>query len=225
MELVKAIFTAMKKEADIIIKKYDLKEIKTLSNIIIYEWKREEEEKIVLVVSGIGKVQMAIGASYIFENYDVFKLINIWIAGNIGWDDLKVGDVVLPNTFIQHDTYLPSESQEFSYFKDPIFLEYAIGENLDLKKFWLIMNGICITGDQFIDNEEKAKKLKEDFWECIVDMEAFSLLSVAREFNALDKCIVIKAISDGADENARKNYLDNLEIAVNNSVIILDSVL
>jgi len=37
MELVKAIFTAMKKEADIIIKKYDLKEIKTLSNIIIYE--------------------------------------------------------------------------------------------------------------------------------------------------------------------------------------------
>jgi len=56
-------------------------------------------------------------------------------------------------------------------------------------------------------------------------MEAFSLLSVAREFNALDKCIVIKAISDGADENARKNYLDNLEIAVNNSVIILDSVL
>ncbi|NUJ97889.1 5'-methylthioadenosine/S-adenosylhomocysteine nucleosidase [Candidatus Gracilibacteria bacterium] len=225
MELIKAIFTAMKEEADIIIKKYDLKEVKKLSNIIIYEGYREEDEKIVLVVSGIGKVQMAIGVSYIFENYDVFKVINIGIAGNIGWDDLKVGDVVLPNTFIQHDAYLPSKSEEFDYLKAPIFLDYAIGENLDLKKFGLIMNGICITGDQFIDDEEKMRTLKENFGECIVDMEAFSLLSVAREFDALEKCVVIKGISDGADADAKDAHMNNLEFAMNNSIIILDSIL
>jgi nucleoside phosphorylase len=30
----------------------------------------------------------------------------------------------------------------------------------------------------------------------LVEMEAFAILSVAREYNALDKCVVIKAVSD-----------------------------
>jgi nucleoside phosphorylase len=94
-----------------------------------------------------------------------------------------------------------------------------------LKKFWLVMNGICITWDQFIDDEEKMRELKENFWECIVDMESFSLLSVAREFNALEKCVVIKWISDGADVNAKDAHMNNLEFAMNNSVILLDSIL
>jgi hypothetical protein len=37
MELTKAIITAMKEEADLIIKKFDLKEVKKLKNITIYE--------------------------------------------------------------------------------------------------------------------------------------------------------------------------------------------
>jgi hypothetical protein len=37
MELTKVIITAMKEEADLIIKKFDLKEEKKLKNISIYE--------------------------------------------------------------------------------------------------------------------------------------------------------------------------------------------
>jgi nucleoside phosphorylase len=33
-------------------------------------------------------------------------------------------------------------------------------------------------------------------------MEAFSILSVAREYGKLDKCVVIKAVSDGANSDA-----------------------
>lgn len=226
MELVKVVFTAMKEEAELIIKKYNLVQVHQLSNILFYEWKRgDDEEKIVLVVCWVGKVQAAIWASYVFENYDVHKFVNIWIAGNIGWADLKVGDVVVPNTIIQHDAYIPSNSSEFDYLKAPIFLDYAVGENVDFQKFWLILNGICITWDQFIDDAEKMNALKEEYGECIVDMEAFSVLSVAREFNALDKCVVIKWISDWADENAKNAHMDNLEFAMQNSIAILDTLL
>lgn len=226
MQLTKVIFTAMKEEAELIIKKYNMQEVKKLANISLFEWQRgDAEEKLVLALCGIGKVQTAIASSHVFENYDIFKCVNIGIAGNIGWNDLKVGDVVLPNTFIQHDAYLPSESKEFDYLKAPIFLDYAVWENLDLYKFWLAMNGICITGDQFIDDPEKLHSLKENFGECVVDMEAFSFLSVAREFGLLDKCVVIKGISDSADEDAKDAHMNNLELAMNNSIVILDSVL
>ncbi len=228
MRLTKVIVTAMKEEADIIINRFNLKETKKLKNLVIFEWEREnewEKENIVLALTGIGKIGAAIGTSYIFENYQVDKLLNIGIAGSLGNIDVRVGDVFLPNTFIQHDMYLPFEGDHLDYAKAPIFLEYAIGENLDLNKFGLVMNGVCLTGDQFIDNEEKVNELREDHGADLCEMEAFSILSVAREYDALDKCVVIKAVSDGANSEAKDAHMDNLEFAMNNSVDVLELIL
>lgn len=228
MRLTKVIVTAMKEEADIIINRFNLKETKKLKNLVIFEWEREnewEKENIVLALTGIGKIGAAIGTSYIFENYQVDKLLNIGIAGSLGNVDVRVGDVFLPNTFIQHDMYLPFEWAHLDYAKAPIFLEYAIGENLDLNKFGLVMNGVCLTGDQFIDNEEKVNELREDHGADLCEMEAFSILSVAREYDALDKCVVIKAVSDGANSEAKDTHMDNLEFAMNNSVDVLELIL
>lgn len=229
MEIVKAVITAMKEEWDLIVQRFGLKEVKKLENITIYEGIREvdgENERIVLVNSGIGKIQSAIATSYILENYDVEKLINVWIAWNIGGnDDVKVWDVFIPNTFIQHDIYLPFEWEHLDYAKKTIFLEYAIGQNYDLSKFGLILSGICVTWDQFIDDTEKVTDLREKFWADVCEMEAFSILSVAREYGKLDKCVVIKAISDGADTDAIEGHMSNLEFAMNNSIDVLELVL
>lgn len=228
MYLTKAIVTAMKEEADLIIKKFDLKEVKTLKNIKIFENFREGEdwkEKIVLVLAWIGKIQAAMATAYLLENYSVDKLINIWIAGNLTWNDLKIGDVILPNTFVQQDMYLPFEWSHLDYAKNPIFLEYAVWENYDLQKFGLILNWVCATWDEFVDKEERIEKIRLDFWADICEMEAFAILSVAREYDVLDKCIVIKAISDGADNEAKDAHMDNLEFAMQNSIAILEFVL
>ncbi len=230
LPIFKAILTAMSAEADMIIEKYSLKlkEVKKFQNITIYEWERkndEEIERLVLVVSGIGKIQSAIGATYLFENYDILKFVNIWIAGCVRNSDAQIWDVFLPNTFICHDTYLPFDGAHLDYFKKPIFLEYAIGDNMDLQKFWLILNGICVTGDQFIDDTWKVEELREKYNADVVEMEAFSVLSVAREYNALDRCIVIKSISDLADGSATTDQENNLDLAMKNSIIVLDFVL
>lgn len=228
MNLTKAIITAMKEEAELIIKKFNLKETKSLKNIKIFEWTRswdDWEENLILVLWWIWKIQAAIATTYLLENYSVDKIINIWIAGNLTGNDLKVWDVLLPNTFIQQDMYLPFEWSHLDYAKKPIFLEYAIWENYDLQKFWLILNWVCVTGDEFVDKEERISKLRVDFWADICEMEAFSILSVAREYNMLDKCIVIKAISDWADNEAKEAHMNNLEFAMNNSISILEFIL
>lgn len=228
MNLTKAIITAMKEEAELIIKKFNLKETKSLKNIKIFEWTRswdDWEENLVLVLWWIWKIQAAIATTYLLENYSVDKIINIWIAGNLTGNDLKVWDVLLPNTFIQQDMYLPFEWSHLDYAKKPIFLEYAIWENYDLQKFWLILNWVCVTGDEFVDKEERISKLRVDFWADICEMEAFSILSVAREYNMLGKCVVIKAISDWADNEAKEAHMNNLEFAMNNSISILEFIL
>lgn len=229
MELTKAIITAMKEEADLIIKKFDLKEEKSLKNITIYEWKREnndwEPEKIILALSGIWKIQSTIATTYLFENYVVDKLINIWIAWSLDDLDTKVWDVYLPNTFIQHDMYLPFDWEHLDYAKKPIFLNYAVWENIDLTKFGLILNWVCVTWDEFIDNDEKLEELKNEFAWDICEMEAFWVLSVAREYDALDKSVVIKAVSDWADNEAKSQHMNNLDFAMENSIWVLEMVL
>ncbi len=228
MKITKAIVTAMKEEADIIIEKFKLKETLKKGNMTIFEGEYKSEDgtdKIVLVLAWIWKICAAMATTYLFENYDIHKLINIGIAGNLGNVDIKVWDVFIPNTFIQHDMYLPFDGDHLDYAKKPIFLEYAIWQNLDLTKFGLVMSGVCLTWDQFIDKEELVAELRDEYGADICEMEAFAILSVAREYDALDKCVVIKAVSDGADNQAKESHMDNLDFAMNNSIIVLELIL
>ena len=228
MELTKVIITAMKEEADLIIKRFNLKKNEQKNGIMLYEWIRETDEwdeKIILALSGIWKVQASITMTYLLENFDPDKIVNIWIAWSLNTSDAKVWDVFLPNTFIQHDMYLPFDGDHLDYAKKPIFLNYAVWDSFDLNKFWLVLSWICLTGDQFIDDEKKVLELREEFWGDVCEMEAFAILSVARYYNLLDKCVVIKAVSDWANNEAIDAHMSNLEFAMNNSVDVLELVL
>lgn len=234
MQLKKAIITAMKEEAELIIKKYNLVKVewdKIPSTMEIYEWERQNfdedcTDKIILILAWIWKIAATMATIYLLENYDVNKVVNIWIAGNLdsSWDT-KIWDVFIPNTFIQHDMYLPFTWDHLDYIKKPIFLDYAIWENYDLTKFGLIMNGVCLTWDQFIDNPETQVKLREEYSWDVVEMEAFAILSVARSYGVLNKCICIKAVSDWADNDSKESHMDNLEFAMQNSISVLEFVL
>ena len=233
MQLTKAIITAMEEEADLIIKKYNLTEVKSdkiPKTVKIFEWERkdyneETTDKIVLVLAWIGKIAATLATTYLLENYDVNKIINIWIAWNISDEDVKIWDVFIPNTFIKHDLYLPFEWEHLDYIKKPIFLENSVWENFDLTKFGLILNWVCLTWSQFIDDEVIKKELKEKHAWDIVEMEAFAVLSVARAYDMLDKCIVIKAVSDWADSESQDAHMNNLEFAMENSISVLELVI
>lgn len=214
-----AILTAMKEEAEAIIVRFSLVEEKRMKNITVFGG-QYNNEKIILILTGIGKVQSALGTTFLFENYTFDRLVNIGIAGNIAGNIFKIGDVIFPTTFVQQDMYLPFEGRHLDYIKKPIEIK-----NFRPEKNIGIYGGVCATGDEFVDKIERIQFLRDNFQADICEMEAFAILSVAREYDFLNNCIVIKAISDGADNEAKDAHMDNLEFAMKNSIYALENIL
>ncbi|MDP2090218.1 MAG: 5'-methylthioadenosine/S-adenosylhomocysteine nucleosidase [Candidatus Gracilibacteria bacterium] len=219
-----AIVTAMREEAEHIIKLYGLINTNKLENIIIYE-----NENIVLALAGIGKIQASIATTYLFINYDISRLINIGIAGSLLGDDANIGDVFIVNKISQHDMYLPFEGTHLDYAKKAIIvdsiIDSIIDNNFDLFDFSVYYDSYCLTGDQFIDDSNKVKELREKYSANVIEMEAFAIASVAREFNQLNKCVFIKAISDGANNEAKDAHMGNLDFAMQNSIKVLNKII
>jgi nucleoside phosphorylase len=219
----------MPEEAELIIEKYNLQETKHIWAMKIYEGKRKntesEEENIILVLCGVWKIHTAFATTYLFENYLFEKILNIWVVWNLRPDMIEIWDVLIPNTFMQHDVYIPDFIDSMSYLRDPIFTEYAVWEDYDLEKFNLHLNGICVTWDQFIDNNDLKNELVDVHSADIVDMEAYSFLTIVKNYDALDKTVVIKSVSDWANNDAAQDHVANLKLAMDNAVIILDFVL
>lgn len=215
-----AIITAMNEEAEHIILLYWLTEIKKLQNITFYE-----NENIILALAGIWKIQASIATTYILWNYDISKIINIWIAGSLLWDKSNIWDVFFVTKISQHDMYLPFDWEHLDYAKKEIFIENSIEIDVDEFLFWVKLNAYCLTWDQFIDNKKTVEELYWKYSADVIEMEAFAIASVAREYWVLEKCIFIKAISDWADNDAKDAHMGNLDFAMENSLQVLKKIL
>jgi nucleoside phosphorylase len=213
------IVTAMEWEAQIIIDFLWLKLVKSFNNIKIYE-----NDWYILAYTWMWKVQASIWSSILCLEYWVDCLINIWVAGNLNGNNVKIWDVFLIKEIIQHDMYLPLP-WDLDYAKWVIKIPFQSGINPDEFNFWFHENGICVTWDQFIDDAEKCNQLRNDTWADIAEMEAYAVASTAREFGILDNTVIIKSVSDWADNDANDWLFDNLEFAMWNSIEILKKIL
>lgn len=214
-----AIITAMSEEAEHIINLYWLKNTKKLKNLTIYE-----NDSIVLALAWIWKVQASIWTTYLFMNYDISKLINIGIAWSLLGKNASIWDVFLVNKISQHDMYLPFDWSHLDYAKREIVINNNISLDWDFD-FKLVNNAYCLTGDQFIDDNNKVSELRDKYHADVIEMEAFAVASVAREFDMLDNCIFIKAISDWADSDAKDAHMWNLDFAMQNSLKVLQKII
>jgi len=214
-----AIITAMNEEAEHIIKLYWLKFIKKLKNVSFFE-----NDSIVLALAWIWKVQASIWTTYLFMNYNISKFINIWIAWSLLGKNASIWDVFLVNKISQHDMYLPFDWSHLDYAKKEIIINnnLIIDSNFDFK---VINNAYCLTWDQFIDDNNKVSELRDKYKADVIEMEAFAVASVAREFDMLDNCIFIKAISDWADSDAKDAHMWNLDYAMQNSIKVLEKII
>ncbi|MDO4713689.1 MAG: 5'-methylthioadenosine/S-adenosylhomocysteine nucleosidase [bacterium] len=178
----------------------------------------------VLVLSGVGKIQASLATTLLCERYMPQWLINIGIAGNLKGNQAEIGEVFLMREVRQHDLYLPFEGEHLAYAKEAMVLpEWRMPEQE--RDFVLQYGGIAVTGDQFVDDEQKVQLLFEQTGADVVEMEAFAFASVARAFGKLQNTIIIKAISDGADDQAKLAHMDNLDFAMRNSIVILQEIL
>jgi len=203
------IITAMKQEAEAVIQHFELKK-QNHERLDVYT-----NDKIILCIVGIGKVQSAISTTELLITFPNIKLIiNSGVAGALD-PTLKVGEVVIGKSTIPHDAYIPEdfvEETETDY--TPVDLKHIEVPNTKY--------GNIMTGDQFIDDLEKQKELFNRGG-AVCDMECFAIAKVAKTFDI--PCMAIKSISDNADGSSPGDFQDNLEKAINSTIKVLDFII
>jgi adenosylhomocysteine nucleosidase len=167
---------------------------------------------VVIVRSGIGKVNAAICAQILVDDYKVDIIINTGIAGSLS-NEINIGDIVLSTDALQHDV----DAVAFGYLKGVIpRMETSIfkadeslvalakltceRENPDIRAF----AGRVISGDQFIADKSIKDQLVECFNPMCTEMEGAAIAQVAY----LNKIpfLIVRAISDKADNSAEMDY-------------------
>ncbi|MBQ2673779.1 MAG: 5'-methylthioadenosine/S-adenosylhomocysteine nucleosidase [Prevotella sp.] len=136
---------------------------------------------------GIGKVNAALGAQQMINEFHPDCIISSGCAGGNG-DDVQVQDVVVSSELCYHDVYCGTAIDNTTqygqvqglparYQADPYLLEKA--QNLSLltpHSTLHIHPGLIVTGDWFVDTKEKMRSIIEKFPEAkAVDMESCAI--------------------------------------------------
>ena len=129
---------------------------------------------------GIGKVNAALGAQQMINEFHPDYIISSGCAGGNG-DDVEVQDVVVSSELCYHDVYCGTAIDNSTQYgqvqglparfqADPYLLEKA--QQLSLH----IHSGLIVTGDWFVDTKEKMRSIIEKFPEAkAVDMESCAI--------------------------------------------------
>ncbi len=181
-------------------------------------------EPVVLAWTGVGKVNAATTTALLLEHFQPRRVIFTGIAGGID-PNLKPGDVVIAKQTAYHDmgtlgpggidyggvkNPLTSEPNPTFFPADPNLL--AAAEQACRKITFdsaalrsgqrppKVIVGTVVTGDVFVASKEYAAKLAETLGASAVEMEGAAVAQVCYQRGV--GCLVIRSISDMADEGA-----------------------
>ncbi len=161
---------------------------------------------VVAVVGGVGKVNGAITAQELIQEFGVEKLIFTGLAGGLD-PTVKIGDVVIGAEILHHDLDMKiMENDQFpgmptDFFPgDPEMMELCrgLGDNLRF--------GRIVTGETFVTAKERDGIIQRFHPQC-VDMESAAVAQVCWFFRI--PLLVIRALSDNADEEVEGAYTEN----------------
>lgn len=167
---------------------------------------------VVIVRCGIGKVNAALCVQILADVFEVTHVINTGVAGSLN-AKLDIGDILISKDALHHDMdvtifgYRPGEVPQMG------FREFTADERLaalakeaceKVNPDIHVMPGRVVSGDQFISSKEVKERLISDFQGDCAEMEGASIAHGAY----LNKVpfVIIRAISDKADDSAEMDY-------------------
>jgi adenosylhomocysteine nucleosidase len=227
--MIIGIIGAMDEELEILLKQIILERVEIKANMKFNSGKLYNQN-VVVVRSGIGKVNAAICTQILIDDFDVDKIVNVGIAGGIG-EEVYPGDIVIADNLVQHDMNTSVFGDEIGQIPRLDTYDFKCDEQLVSKAISACNNikqqksfvGRIVTGDQFINNTEKIKWLNDKFCALACEMEGGSIAQVCY----LNKIpfVVIRSISDNANNGAHMDYEKFAPIAIKNSTEILKNML
>lgn len=223
------IICAMEEELAPLKRIMSIKESRTKARMEFIEGTLEEKD-VVMVISGIGKVNAAVCAQILADDYHVTHLINVGVAGGVK-ENIQPMDVVVAKALLQHDmdvTAFGLKRGEIPRFESSLFqsdekLTALALEGSRKNEHYTTHEGIIVSGDQFISSKEKIEDLLETFDAAACEMEGAAIAQAA-DLNHIP-FTVIRAISDNANTGASMDYEKFKDLAVENTVSILTYVL
>ncbi|MBW7956111.1 5'-methylthioadenosine/adenosylhomocysteine nucleosidase [Patescibacteria group bacterium] len=190
-------------------------------------------QPVVITKSGVGKVHAALVTQKIIDEYHPEAVIFTGVGGALN-PLFEIGDMVISNELVQHD-----------FSAHPLFPRYTIPRFNRTDTFHLFLAdadlvrraqqhthpsqnvfvGKVLTGDQFLSRSQRAAHahLTEELQGDVIEMEGAAVAQVCT-VNQLP-FVIIRTISDKADDNAAIDFDAFLSRAAENSVGIVRTIL
>jgi hypothetical protein len=181
------LFTTNEALALKIAKKFNLEQEKTNIWVKIFSGSINNEDRIILCLSWESKDEVLASLTYIHDNYEFIKFINLWELSCVNNFEYKTWDIVIPNTFMANGEDMP------------IFLSSMPEGNYELEDYWVIFNWICFSCFCWQYSKEEVEECAD-----MCDKESYFILkffSWEEDFD--EKFLMIKLYWD-------LHYYDNL---------------
>ena len=181
----------------------------------------------VVVRCGIGKVAAAVCAQIMIDRFAVTHLINTGIAGSLN-ADIDIGDAVVSTDAVHHD--LDCTNFGYGFGEIPAIGRLAFPADESLRRACVnairtaapeinVFEGRIASGDQFIRTKERKDWIRSTFGAECVEMEGAPIAQTAFMNNI--PYVIIRMISDKADESAAMAYNEFEQAAAENSANLL----
>lgn len=217
----------------------EVNQLKLIMNDVVIEEKAGMEfnigtyqgKNVVIVRSGIGKVNAAICTQILIDMYRVEGIINTGIAGSLR-GEINIGDMVLSTDVMHHDVDATNFGYEYgiiprmetsTFIADKELLNKASRVSKEVNQDIGIFLGRVVSGDQFVADKSKKEWIGSTFNGYCTEMEGAAIAQTSY----LNKVpfLIIRAISDKADDSAHMDY-DVFEAkAIENTVKLMKNLI
>ncbi len=199
------IVVAMEKEIKNILDVYSFVPYGSVSDKKLYI-----KDNIIVIISGIGKVNAAISTQLLIDKYDVSKILNIGTCGGLD-DSIKIGNVYSVLKSFQYDFDLSEvDNVNIGYMQD---YDLTYFPNKTISIYGVIEGGVLASGDRFSNGEKDINTIRS-LKGNLKDMEGASVAQTCYS-NKVD-CYIIKGVTDVYGSKAMsEQYFENVKLVSN----------
>jgi adenosylhomocysteine nucleosidase len=218
-----ALLGAFGEEIRLLVAELEDKEAVDVSDVRFWTG-RLRGRRVVIAMTGVGKVNAAVVTALTYHRFRPSHVIFSGIAGGLD-PELHPGDIIIASQTFQHDlgrltddgVTLRGARNAVTYMRNPV--DFAADPRLlklaqeaakhvtldpiatpDGKRTPKVVTGAIATGDVFVSSPRKRRELHETMKADAVEMEGAAVAQVCHQWAV--PCLVIRCISDRADDNA-----------------------
>lgn len=204
------IIGAMEEEVTLLREKIEDKEQHVIAGCEFITGKMDGVE-VVLLRSGIGKVNAALSTAILLEKFKPDFVINTGSAGGLN-PNLNVGDVVISSEVRHHDVDVTAFGYEYgqvpqlpaAFEADSRLVKIAEECACEIKEIQVV-KGLIATGDSFMNDPVRVEYIREKFSNLqAVEMEAAAIAQVSHQFGT--PFVIIRSLSDIAGKESDVSF-------------------